>query len=437
MVPTKAGWPYPGKVLIVDDIYDEYIAEAVSQLLGKGVPVEYWNPRKEKRREFANVRVVLLDIILDEADLYLTGANRFANAISALLTVKGSPVVIILSNTTDEPSSLVEAIKAKGIRYAGVIASERMSKEDLDDSKKLMTLVAKCLRDSPLMDLILSWEGLIDLGKDKALQSISGEGAEVVSAFLKILENQFGSEGLKREFVDTAIRILSRYSHEGPLFDALGKSLTRVVNTRGDVSDEAGEGVLSMLMYYNPGSEKMWTGDIYLNPRGSSLRYAIVLTPACDFAQRQPTSVVVAFGFEVTEEVINKHSSILYRRDPTLSELVLLLESKERTVRQEAKGRLENKKKRLLDGSGFQEHLFPLRHIQSNGKFIDVCFDLEDIVSKPLKEIKEEKWARITRLDTPYVEGLLQHFGKHVSRIGVPEANWPMERIGVMAARKR
>ena len=54
-------WPYPGKVLVIDDKFDEdeTIQEAFRQLLLNGVPVQYWTGKG--KASFPNTRIVLLD----------------------------------------------------------------------------------------------------------------------------------------------------------------------------------------------------------------------------------------------------------------------------------------------------------------------------------------------------------------------------------------
>lgn len=431
MPPRSVKWPYPGKVLIVDDKYDDDIDLAVSELAKSGIPVQYWDPWKKK--DLTNVRVILLDIILRPTDELLTGSNRYANAITALSKIRGAPIVIILSHTNDSPEALIDAVREKLKHYPGIISKERLSKRDLQTRpEKLISTVSKSLTSSPLVELVLAWEGVVDAAKDDAIQSIAGDGSAVVKTFLKILKKQSGAQGLRREFVDTAIRILSRYAHEGSRFDKLGPILESILAERVAITKETSEEVLSLLMYYDPGSEDCWTGDIFFKS-GSNIQYAIVLTPACDFAQKHPASVMMAFGFQLKEDEIMAESSILYKRHYHLKELLTKKRSEEGRVRREAEGKLDQLKKKLLKGEGFQDHLQVLRHIKSGAGFVDVCFDFEDTAVKSLADLQREGWKRVTRLDTPYVEALLQDFGEHLSRIGVPEANQPLAKLGIIA----
>lgn len=433
MKKNKARWPYPGKVLIIDDELDE-VELAVSQLLQEGVPVEYWNSRK--KQELRNIRIVLLDIILAKVDDLLTGEARYKKAVAALSKIKGSPVVIILSKTSDEPQSLVSAVQTELPNYPGVIAKERLFKKDLEDPSKLVSVVSKCLQEMPIVQLVLAWEAVIDTAKDSTVQSISGDGAAVVRAFLKILNNQVGMEGVGREFADTAIRILSRYSHEGREFDSMVKVLLQILKERVSLSKETSEEVLSLLMYYNPGTERVWTGDIFAGPGTQPGKYAIVLTPACDFAQRRVSSVLLSSGFHLTKAVVEDKGSILYKKDPRLLELAEAAErATSKKSREKTKNRYQSRMRTyLVDDTGIPEHLNILRHVRSSSDFIDICFDLEEVETRPIAQLEQEGWTRICRLDTPYVEAMLQHLGKHLSRIGVPEANIPLEKLGLIAA---
>jgi hypothetical protein len=48
-----------------------------------------------------------------------------------------------------------------------------------------------------------------------------------------------------------------------------------------------------------------------------------------------------------------------------------------------------------------------------------VCFDLNKVASVGRDELL--KWKRIARLDSPYIDNMLQRYGALAFRIGTPE----------------
>lgn len=429
MSKTKA-WPFPGKVLLVDNRYEE-VDIAISQLLTKGVPVEYWN--SQAKHEFRNIRIVLLDIALgDGASDLVTGQSKFDKAIAALTTVGGCPLVLILSNTESAPKELIDAVKKSRKKFAGVISPNSLKKTDLDDPDKLISEISKSLAGEPLAKLASTWEAVVDLAKDKAVMSISGDNSNTLRMLLRILRSEVGQEGLSRQFVDTATRILSRHAHEGGEFDELTQVLDGIVKENVEVTEETSNEVLSLMLYCDPGKEQVWTGDIFYCPKRSIMKYALVLTPACDFAQKRPSSVLIVFGFSLADAIGNR-KHVLYRKNPKLRQLVWDLENGDKDAKSAAKGKLPTLEKKLKEGAGFPTHLCPLRHIPQDGKFTDACFDLEDVISKPITQIRGEGWTRLARLDSPYIESLLQDFGEHLSRIGVMEVNLPVQSLAGLA----
>src|SRR2546428_11685508 len=89
---NKDPWPFPGKILIVDDEYDS-VADAVKQLLEAGVPVAYWDSYAE--RDFLNIRAVILDIDLAHLGNKSGDETYYYAAVDALRRIPGTPLVVI------------------------------------------------------------------------------------------------------------------------------------------------------------------------------------------------------------------------------------------------------------------------------------------------------------------------------------------------------
>ncbi|SRR6266480_130858 len=431
MAQNNTHWPYPGKVLIVDDAYDESIDLAVKQLLQNGVPVEYWNGND--KTNLSNVRIVLLDLILRSEDADRPAPERFYKAIEALSLIRGASIIIIFSNTTDDPAEFEQAYTRKQQKkYPGIISSEKMAKGKLKDHKELITLIDGSVKKYPELQLALVVESIVDSAKDGAFQHTLGQNVDVVATMIKILERQTGMEGLRKDFVDTMIRIISRYAHSGGAYEVLSDVLKLMLAKAPTQLTEADGSLLSLLMYYPPKEEQVWTGDIFQTGKKDGRDIAIVLTPACDFAWNKREFVTVALGFSLTEEVCGDREGILFRKDSTLRDLA----DKEKKGAQnhgsteDIVNRINGRTKRYrVTGEKLPSWTHILRHVNSGTQLVDVCLDLGDIETVPLKELETKggPWKRLTRLDSPFIEALLQHFGEHLSRIGVPDVNLPLK----------
>jgi len=426
---NSSPWPYPGKVLIIDDEYDELIKDASDQLLKNGVPVGYWNGRNRKTI-LSNTRVVLLDLILSRKDANMSGPEKFDRAIKAISRIRGASIVIIFSNTTDDPADFEEAYSRKKGRFPGVIAQQKMQKDNLKNPNELINLIERSVKEHPEVRLALLLESVIDSSKDGAFQSTLGHNVDVVASLVKIMERQAGKEGLRRELVDSLIRLLSRHAHSGQAYEELSGVLDEMLGKNPQVPASAA--LLSLLMYYQPHKEKVWTGDIFQTGKTDGRDIAIIITPACDLAFNKSGFVTVAFGFSLTKETLDNHKNILFRKDDTLRDLASEQEKVASTG-----GNIEayeNKIKKRIEcytdtGKFLPAWAHVLHHVDLKGNMLPVCLDLNDVERVPIEKLgnKRGRWKRIVRLDSPFIEALLQKFGGHLSRIGVPDVNFSLK----------
>lgn len=423
-------------MLIVDNKFDESIELAVEQLLQNGVPIGYWNG-KDPKKKLVNNRIVLLDLILRDEDALRPAPERFRRAINALYRLRAASIVIILSNTADEPNEFKTAYTNEKGEYPGVISPVKIEKGNLDDPKELTSQIESAIRDHPEVRLALLLESVVDSAKDGAFQATLGRNVEVVAALIKILEKQNDREGLRRELVDTVIRILSRHAHSGEAYKALKEVLEPILARAPPDLTNAGGSLLSFLMYYKPEGDRVWTGDIFQTRKDDGRDIGIVLTPACDLAWDKPEFVTLALGFRLTEDVYRKRNSVLFQRDSSLRNLTIKereapSDERRTQVQRSIDDRIEHYK---VTGKNLPEGTFILRHVDCGGELLDVCIDLKDLERVSLKKLTKESkpWHRITRLDSPFVEALLQRFGERTSRIGIPDFNLSLPSLAERA----
>ncbi len=463
-------WRFPGKVLIVDDEYgrkgdtdeagdeeeDNAVIEAVSQLVQAGVPIEYWNAKSDRR--FLNVRIVLLDLVLqkgkhlkeDEDDFYF-------DAVDALKKIPGKPVVIVLSSVVskEKVKQLAKVYEHRvGQKFQGIFSQEGMPKGDLEDTRKLLGLIESAVKGYESVELSSLWESALDSAKDRLIEEVfSEEKLPTIRALIELLDDEAGRNSLGREFMNTILRILTRFTKDGDAFEKMNDKLKAIASetTRARVVlDEIGGAStgrlhyapLSLIMYYNPENERIWTGDIYQTTKELGRQYAMVMTPVCDFAQDKTQKIMICYGFRIGKKEFGHRNEFgsfdnpIYAKDKKLKErldALLALQPENRTRIEEE---LLNSaiKKYLSKDAVHSERFYKLAHFfpdeASTENFPMLCFDFQDVES--ISDIswsdgRISDWNRVRRLDSPYADLLLQEFGVYLSRLGVLGIGSPME----------
>ena len=469
----KTHWKYPGKVLIVDDQYYEneaerkgVICDAVNSLVRAGVPVEYWNGKDD--RPFSNIRIIILDLLLDQSKKEESEYeyDYYDDAIDALKKIPGRPLVIVFSSsyTKDKLKLLEEAYKARtGTPFGGIFVREGMTKGDLDDKGNLNALIEKAIEEDDMIQLFLHWESVLDGAKDKTIEEMLGrEKVVTIETLIKLLHKESGkdSSSLGREFMTTVLRILSRFTNQGKSLEPMRTKLMEIAEKldHQGAADMVAGGVpegwslhsepLSFIMYYHSEGEKMWTGEIYKMPDSPVRQYAIVLTPACDFAQGKLERVTICYGFRIGNRELEDTSHPIYQKDKSLNQAV----EKARNAQPPAEStqRLEKVKKDAIErylretDSSIPDRFYRLANFfigeQEEANHSMLCFDFQDIESVSeftLEEGKIRDWTRIMRLDSPFVDLMMREFGAYLSRFGVLGINSPIDfklRTGVAAA---
>lgn len=195
--------------------------------------------------------------------------------------------------------------------------------------------------------------------------------------------------------------------------------------------------VYQNLFFYIPlKGERVWTGDIFRNVgQGKYYDYAIVVTPACDLArQGKTTTLTVAYAFPLKESYLRDPEYPPYMSDPPLMKRLKNLQDSRRLggestpftevsgdILEKAKERFFNPKFRDLPDWFHQFWAFIDKERQSEP--FAICFNFNNVRTVDLKEINE-KWTRVCRLDSPYLESMLVKFGSHSFGIGAPVWNY-------------
>lgn len=178
----------------------------------------------------------------------------------------------------------------------------------------------------------------------------------------------------------------------------------------------------SLQFYYNvPKEDSIWTGDVLERKNGEG-EYAVVVSPACDFAQRKKRPLDFV-----------KIISCIRINDGDLADSECLKSIKDKLKIKTSLGQVP---KAILTGIDLQRRFYVLRYLKdSKADLFHLVLDFQRVYNIPLKEtaaeLEEEGWERICRIDIPIVDDLLQTYSAYSSRIGIQ--NIPTEIVKSIA----
>jgi hypothetical protein len=167
--------------------------------------------------------------------------------------------------------------------------------------------------------------------------------------------------------------------------------------------------------YYHPSDkELLWTGDII--QLGN--RYAVVITPNCDLAQKKAHFLKFAVACKVDSNADTQEEAFRLVKSRSSSNPKPFLTNGQ--ITESAKGFLD-----VLGGkeSNFVNCFYLLRYIKSEDDHFHLIVDLQNIVTYSMKMQKQWRRNRICRIDSPYLEDLLQSYASLASRIGIPSVS--------------
>jgi len=414
---------YLGKVLIVDDKFDEEIKKLINNLAEKGVNTQYWNSKGEFHSSISNVRVLILDLELTGGVVRRGDKFFFSPAAQVLGQIKGPYIVILYAR--DFVNSDIEGIKESyelinGTPFEGYIEGiAGLAKGKGED--ELTKLIFQIIDQKEIYKLIISWEKLLDKSKDLGLRKFVREKFEnEVREFVKSIGKDVDNESLPREFVSNMMRFVMRYMHRGDEYKTLEGLLNKIY------SDGSSTTISDLLlhnrnMYFTPDkSEKNWTGDIFrIKDSKDFYEYGIILTPECDIAQKKVENYLVCKGFALDFERLKKEKHPIYS-------IIKGFEIPERGDMKKEQHEEKIKKQLNRLDSDYHRYYTLWNFSETEGKYFGLCFDFQNIQSVNKEEfITKFGDARISRLDFPYVTELMQKFANFSTRLGVPAINHP------------
>jgi hypothetical protein len=445
--------PYAGRILIVDDIYDEKISAAVTSLAQTGLPIQYWDGKGKIPDTIRNVRVVILDLKLDPEMDRDKGLQFYSLAAQALHEIPGPYLVIIMCGDFDAEIDPPNLRKVYEDRFEspihGYLSSEGLDKEEeLAKPESLAELIVKELGGKAVLQLIMLWEHVADRARDLALQDLlSLQVDETIVALIKALCEGIGDESATRELVGIMMRLILRRATEVQQFYCLD-TVVRILKVHkpkqaadAQTTTPAPQNLRKIerrlyhnMFFYHPlATERIWTGDIFKTKGNSKYdEYAIVVTPACDLSQGKTTSVTVAFAFPLRENCLKDLEYSPYKTDPpAMKKLKAIREEHIKSgdttpltevpadVLKQVKERFFDPKFRNLPD--WFHRFWAFVDQDGDPEPFGICFNFNNVRTVELGAIVPPEWKRVCRLDSPYLEDILLKFGSHSLGIGIPD----------------
>ena len=172
-----------GKILIIDDKYDDAISEAIKALMHRGISVQYWNGLGDFPKTIRNIRVVIIDLDLTNLGFRTPGSEFYYPAVKALNKIPGPflAVIMALDFNPDDPSNLEKASSDLNSPIYGFVAKEGLTKQDeIENPDLLVNLITSSTDQKKILKLIILWEIVVDRAKDLALTDLTKNEVEGV-----------------------------------------------------------------------------------------------------------------------------------------------------------------------------------------------------------------------------------------------------------------
>ena len=406
----------PGRILVIDDLRTKKDKRKVDALLRSlrqgGESVLFDRSMPENEDVLQNVRLLIVDLFLVEGDEE-SSYELVASIIRKTSQKTGFLMVAIWTKYTIDPErdkKIIEELEARArVRYPRAVFLEPFGKDI--HPKQLIERIRESITSKPECGLLLETERSTESARDSAVSDLLATAS--VPVILKALEEEIGEVAVSRQMVELFLKVLSRHCKTTEtMSDCIEKLLA---DSPSIDSDKYGD-IHNLESYCNVSKKELvWTGDV-LERRNGKEEYAVIVTPACDFAQRKKRPLDY---MKIIYAVRINHSDLLACRDNP--ELLKNIRSKLK-----AKFSAQECVKAVLTDRSLKERLFVLRYLKDDQEdtFFHLILDFQLVSTLPFKEtgepLEEEGWRRVCRVDPPIIDNLLQKYSAYSARIGIP-----------------
>lgn len=403
----------PGRILVIDDVPDE-VTKIVESLRLDGENVLYTSSMPDDRF-LDNVRLIIMDLFLVPNDKM--ASYEMAAAVLEKLSQRTEFFIVaiwtkVARNSDEDKQIITDLRKIVNQRLLSQGRQTELQAVFLDPFGKSITQVElvekliKLITSRPDCSLLLEIENSIEQARDRAVSDIVTTAS--LPMILNSLREEVGDTALNREMINLFLRILARHARSN---ESMSKCMEKMRETVQQTDAEKYGQIHSLQAYYavDP-NECVWTGDVL--EKGDE--YAIVMSPACDFAQyktRPFEHIKLVHGFRIN------HADLINRE----------LKDKHRTQLRIKDSSFEACVRAVFEGKSLQKRFYVLRYLKDSisNKLFHLVLDFHQVSRIPFKATaalleKEEKWKRLCRIDNPAIDDLLHEYAAYSSRVGVP-----------------
>lgn len=417
----------PGKILVIENKWED-VRKTVKSFWKAGEGIVYSSEIPEENKCPSNVRLVILDLVLHEdGEIQDSDYEQAALAIiriekrTSFFLVAPWSVHIRSDNKAEVMRNIQEAYKAQTGKELQERILKAFGKKEITQ-ERLVSEIGKWIRRNPEAGLVFEWEKSIEDGRDRTASEIINTGG--ISTVVKSVEKEVGRHATPRETFTLFNKLLLRHSLAslggGKFIPLLRKILSGEEPREMDILARYPK-IRYLETYYKvEDKEPLWTGDIFRTGLNDpQKKYVVVINPTCDFAQKKVTKIKVVFGTEI-KTVRNYQVSDTY--------VPLIVRKFGRTKKGKWKKRNEVINA-IATGSGLPQRYYILHFLRSSvdaDDYFHLLIDFSMVQSEAKKggegAVKiPSRWHRICRLDSPYIEDLLQKYASISARIGTPD----------------
>lgn len=346
-------------------------------------------------KRYDNVRLLILDLDLNNdgsvssEDDYLTVKLIVKTALKKF----GYFILMINSAHSGEWNNIVEEIKTEvnpNLLNKFTYKFDKTSDESAYDS------ISK-IGDNYSMEIIYHFETKLNEARDKAFNNYFDFEKNSWEKMHQALIHETGSMAhneisnilfatIKQHMIDS--RYPTPKENGNPFIDdpAIKKLVFETINYTRNTNNRLID-------------QPIWTGNLYqTNIEGESRKYALIITPECDFAQGKNIFYKVVYGFEINESTFPEN----YKENN--EETLPLFFSRAKRM---------SKKAFSTDYKKPNQYLYLLQYVTESIIYID----FRDVRSHEIIDL--ENWTLILRINEPMITDILDKYANLHNRKGL------------------
>jgi hypothetical protein len=398
----------PGRILVIDDVPDQ-VEKVVESLRQEGESVIFTTSVPDDKH-LENVRLLIIDLYLvpDDKDASYDIVTGILEKISQKTRFFIIAIWTKYARNTAEDQRIIKDLenlyKERTNADLKAIFLEPFGKTI--EQLELWERIKKSMTSHPECGLLFEIEKTVENARDHAVSDLIVTAS--VPVILNALKEEIGDVALSRQMIDLFLKVLSRYCKPTEMMSDCVKTLI----TQSPSIDVDKYGFIhSLESYYDvPREEIIWTGDV-LEKKDGKEEYAVIVSPACDFAQRKKRPLDF---IKIISAIRINQSDFVYPERLREIKTKLKIETK-----------LNEVPKAILTGASLQRRFYVLKYLKDTQADIlfHLVLDFQRVTNLTSKEtaaeLEEEGWRRVCRIDTPIIDNLLQDYSTYSSRIGI------------------